>query len=130
MVHFKINPSKTIVKRAVFTGILLLVFVITSILLLPKLSEQSEENNPPTIQDIQDQEYTEKVEEISNIKQISFQSVVDDWVSTVSGNKSIVIFDLDRDEQVGSYNVEEDYNTASLYKLFVVYLISRCSVIF
>lgn len=121
MVRFKINPSKTIIKRAVFTGILLLVFVITSILLLPKLSEQSEEDNPQTIQDIQDQEYAEKVEEISNIKQVSFQSVVDDWVSTVGGNKSIVIFDLDRDEQVGSYNVEEDYNTASLYKLFVVY---------
>ena len=55
------------------------------------------------------------------IKAVDFQPVIDTWVNTVGGNKSIMIYDLDLDKPAGSYNVSEDYNTASLYKLFVVY---------
>lgn len=54
-------------------------------------------------------------------EKIDFQPVVDAWVKTVGGNKSVLIYDLDRDEIAGEYNTEETYNTASLYKLFVVY---------
>lgn len=52
---------------------------------------------------------------------IDFQNIIDNWVSTVSGSKSVLIYDLDREELVGDYNPDENYNTASLYKLFVVY---------
>lgn len=52
---------------------------------------------------------------------IDFQPVVDEWVKKQSGNKSVLIYDLDRDEMVGEYNPTESYSTASLYKLFVVY---------
>lgn len=52
---------------------------------------------------------------------IGFQSVVDSWAGSVGGNKSVVVYDLDRDEISAEYNAHEDYNTASLYKLFVVY---------
>lgn len=55
------------------------------------------------------------------IKEVDFQSVVDSWIATVGGNKSILIYDLDLDKINASYNADEDYNTASLYKLFVVY---------
>lgn len=55
------------------------------------------------------------------IKKVDFQPVVDDWVKTLGGNKSILIYDLDLDKENSSYNVAENYNTASLYKLFVVY---------
>ena len=55
------------------------------------------------------------------LKKIDFQPVVDEWVKSVSGNKSVLIYDLERDEVAASYNTTEDYNTASLYKLFVVY---------
>lgn len=54
-------------------------------------------------------------------KEISFQSVINEWVKTVGGNKSILVYDLALDKTVGEYNVSESYNTASLYKLFVVY---------
>lgn len=54
-------------------------------------------------------------------KEINFQSIIDEWVAATSGNKSILIYDLDLDKIVGSYNTEESYNTASLYKLFVAY---------
>ena len=53
--------------------------------------------------------------------EIDFQSAIDGWVSTTGGNRSVLVYDLDLDKIVGSYNTTESYNTASLYKLFVVY---------
>ena len=53
-------------------------------------------------------------------EKIDFQPVVDAWVNSTSGDKSVVIYDLDLDEVVGSYNAEASFGTASLYKLFVV----------
>ena len=55
------------------------------------------------------------------ISEVDFQPVVDEWAKSVSGNRSVLIYDLNLDKIVGSYNVDEDYGTASLYKLFVVY---------
>lgn len=55
------------------------------------------------------------------IEKIDFQPVVDAWASSTGGEKSVYIYDLDRDEIVGDYNSSAQYNTASLYKLFVVY---------
>lgn len=52
---------------------------------------------------------------------IDFQPVVDTWVNSNGGVKSVLIYDLDLDETVGLYKEENNYNTASLYKLFVVY---------
>lgn len=54
-------------------------------------------------------------------KSFDFQPVVDDWVSRAGGNKSVLIYDTKREEIIGSFNPDESYNTASLYKLFVVY---------
>lgn len=54
-------------------------------------------------------------------EKIDFQPLVDSWASSVGGNRSVLVYDLDREELVGSYNPNESYNTASLYKLFVVY---------
>lgn len=54
-------------------------------------------------------------------ERIDFQPIIDEWVNGTGGNKSVVVYDLDRNEVVGSYNSSESYNTASLYKLFVVY---------
>ena len=55
------------------------------------------------------------------ISRVDFQPVIDSWVKTIGGNKSVLVYDLDLDERVGEYNAKENYNTASLYKLFVVY---------
>lgn len=55
------------------------------------------------------------------LKEVDFQSVVDQWVGTVGGDKSILVYDLDLDKISAEYNVKEDFSTASLYKLFVVY---------
>ena len=68
-------------------------------------------------------EEDEGIDEVAKteVQSVDFQAVVEDWVSSVGGSKSIMIYDLDKNELVGEYNSEEDYNTASLYKLFVVY---------
>ena len=60
-------------------------------------------------------------EEEEEIEEIDFQPVVDQWVASVKGNRSVLIYDLDLDKITASYNVSEKYSTASLYKLFVVY---------
>ncbi len=52
---------------------------------------------------------------------IDFQSIVDSFVNSTRGNRSVLVYDIERDETVGEFNPSESYNTASLYKLFVVY---------
>ncbi len=52
---------------------------------------------------------------------INLQPVVDNWVNSTGGTKAVYIYDLDRNEVSAEYNKEKYFNTASLYKLFVVY---------
>ncbi len=58
---------------------------------------------------------------LDEVQKIDFQSVVDGFVARTGGEKSVLIYDLEREEVAGSYNTAKNYNTASLYKLFVVY---------
>lgn len=69
-------------------------------------------------------ELGENVQESSGetkIEKVDFQPIIDEWVSSAGGNKSVLIYDLERDEIVGEYNTDVSYHTASLYKLFIVY---------
>ena len=52
---------------------------------------------------------------------INIQSTVDNFVNSTRGSRSVIVYDVERDELAGVYNPTESYNTASLYKLFVVY---------
>lgn len=87
-----------------------------------KLTASNTSDQPENTEN-KDQEPEQKPEEPKEepLKEVDFQPVVEAWVKSVSGNKSILIYDLDLDKMVASYNTEEGYNTASLYKLFVVY---------
>lgn len=59
---------------------------------------------------------------VKEYKKIDFQPTIDSFVNdSKSGNRSVIVYDLERDEIVGEYNSSEQYATASLYKLFVVY---------
>ena len=49
------------------------------------------------------------------------QMIIEDWANSTNGTKSIILYDIEYDEIVGEYNPKEEYNIASLYKLFVVY---------
>ena len=53
--------------------------------------------------------------------EIDFQTTVDSWANAASGSKGIIIYDLDLGKVVGTYNADIKFQTASIYKLFVVY---------
>lgn len=59
--------------------------------------------------------------EQNKLNRIDFQPIINEWVNKTGGRRSVLIYDLDREEIVGAYNENDEYNTASLYKLFVVY---------
>ncbi|MBR2766873.1 serine hydrolase [Candidatus Saccharibacteria bacterium] len=125
MVSAKANKRKTVRKR-IFRNILIGLGVIAvfaigaagAYFLVPCFvnNNQPTENIAPSTEPQPEPEPTVVLPD-----RIDFQPVVDSWAQGVSGNRSVLIYDLDRDEVVGEYNPKESYNTASLYKLFVVY---------
>ena len=103
-------------------GVLILGGVITGLTLSwPIISGGSSTSydNDTTVADEDPMDEPEEPEPLP--VEIDFQPVIDSWVTTVGGTKSVLIYDLKLDKVVGEYNISEDYNTASLYKLFVVY---------
>lgn len=52
---------------------------------------------------------------------VDFSISVEPFTNSTNGKKSVIIYDLDRLEMAFEFNASEVYNTASLYKLFVVY---------
>ena len=47
--------------------------------------------------------------------------IVENWRSEAGGTSSVLIYDLDNEKTLVASNSTKTYNTASLYKLFVVY---------
>ena len=130
MVLSPANKSTTVGKSdtesTVLMVILLAILTATATLVLYYLVAGLQENNTVITENVVIDEADESAyvsPEITEVEpeKIDFQPVVDEWVNLVGGNKSVLIYDLDRDEIVGSYNTTKRYNTASLYKLFVVY---------
>ncbi len=127
MVSRQTNKRSTIRKRrhesrAVFLALLAILVatltVVGCLIFVPMGDKNSEET-----MEIEPEESASDYSEITEAEaeKVDFQPVVDEWVKSVGGNKSVLIYDLERDETAASYNTEEDYGTASLYKLFVVY---------
>ncbi len=101
----------------IFTAIL----VFASLTFLYTKSTEDEAENMTSSGSDSSMSEAEPEDEVPEIKSIDFQPIIDSWVSGLGGSKSALIYDLEKDEIVGSYNLDENYNTASLYKLFVVY---------
>ena len=84
--------------------------------------DQFYQGNRFTISNVQETPVEEPAEEQKiEYKEINFQPVIDSFAKSVGGNKSVLVYDLEREELAGEYNISEKYTTASLYKLFVVY---------
>ena len=107
---------------------LVLAIIIVSVnRSLSSNSRPSEEQNTiitiPDEEKVNDDEEDKMDEEeivVQLPEKIDFQPAVDSFANA-SGVKSVIIYDLERDEMVGEYNANTSYFTASLYKLFVVY---------
>ena len=52
---------------------------------------------------------------------IDFQAIMDSWMLSITGDAGAIIYDLDEGEVLAEHRADEDFYTASLYKLFVVY---------
>lgn len=110
--------------RGILITSLLSFLAIGSALVATKfLDEKSLGENEPSAQEIADITEVEEPEtpEEETFALIDFQPIVDEWAGSVSGHRSVLMYDIENDTLVGSYNPEEAYSTASLYKLFVVY---------
>lgn len=122
MVSAKANKRKTVRKRNFFIGLgITAAFVIGvagAFLIIPYFIPH---DNPPENNANNTRPNPEPEPVVVLPDRSDFQPVVDNWVNSVSGNKSVLIYDLDRNEVVGDYNSKENYDTASIYKLFVVY---------
>ena len=123
MVHRKTYRNSPLKKhRFNFTMSLAILMIVIGITIgvLAKILISPTPTVAPEI--ITEKETTDHAQEDENTpKNINFQPIIDEWVESVNGNKSVIIYDLDREEIAGAYNTTEEYGTASLYKLFVVY---------
>lgn len=123
--------TQSLVVSATLFSILIATFLLISLIFISSVYKAGDPVQDDTdsvdtsSQDADDKFDTNSVDDDSSIvpmiKTVDFQPVVDEWVSGVGGNKSIIIFDLENGSVAGVYNPDEPYNTASLYKLFVVY---------
>lgn len=125
MVHHETNKRKTVehidISSTILAFVILIILVATTTLVAYYLTSAPLENDiEVNISDDGGASSDSEIKEIE-VEKIDFQPIVDSWANSVSGSKSIVIYDLERKETVGSYNVDEIHLTASLYKLFVVY---------
>lgn len=53
---------------------------------------------------------------------VDLQPTLDEWVSVTPGTKGVIIYDLDNDRVAAQYQPNSTFATASLYKLFPVYV--------
>lgn len=58
---------------------------------------------------------------VSDIDTTALQDLVNDWAKSARGEKGVIVYDLDNNVPLAKYNSDKMFNTASLYKLFVVY---------
>jgi beta-lactamase class A len=63
-----------------------------------------------------------KAEEKSKPPLVNLQPVVDAWVAKQGGDYGIVVYDPGNEKIIGSYQPDKQFFTASIYKLYVVYL--------
>ena len=129
MVPTKVNKRKavkrTVLRNTLKIAVLVAVFAVGAVGVYFAISYFLTKNSPieaeSTAVELAPEPEPEPEPVVVLPDKIDFQPVVDGWVGGAGGNKSVLIYDLERNEVVGAYNATENYNTASLYKLFVVY---------
>lgn len=87
--------------------------------------ENQEINNPSvvTAETLNEKDSDESEPEGAEEPKIDLQPVLNSWLGTLSGGMQVgvTILDLDEDGVIGTINGDEQFQTASAYKLFVVY---------
>ena len=129
MVHQSFNTSSSVKYShklfRYFIVVGLLVFATLAVIdscVKAFLGDKSTSDNSQIVeQQVSHEPTPESSQQSNSVPAVNFQPAVDVFLSSSGGTKSLLIFDVERDELVTSLNSQETYNTASLYKLFVVY---------
>lgn len=113
-----LNKNTKLIRVLVFCSVFILIeTILLTILTIDRTFNDDVEVHVPDTPDITDIIIPTPV--LPN--KIDFQPVIDEWVKQTSGDKSVVMYDLDRNEIVGEYNKDTPHLMASLYKLFIAY---------
>lgn len=119
----KIKKNNTKIWILVSIGVFMMIFTVFLLIFLNS-NRVGDEAAKEVVEESINQTSAEEIAETTEVKapkQINFQPVIDQWAATTGGTKSVIIYDIEREELAGSYNVDDNYAIASLYKLFVVY---------
>lgn len=117
------DPTKYKKSQVILTLVLLVLLIISSFVawILVRNEDTTVETTPIQQADSENIDNTGLNEEPEpEFDSTKLQSVVDDWVNSVSGTASVVIAD-ENGEVLAAHNSDQVYFAASLYKLFVAY---------
>ncbi len=113
------------VPSIIFFG--LIITVVASVFILLNQGQDNHENQLYLVSDDGTQRNLDGSGEIITSPaqelppKLDLQEMAEEWSNSVTGTTSVYIYDLDYNEVIASVNAEQNYNTASLYKLFPVY---------
>ena len=120
MVREKVGGRTAIKYGVLFSSTLLMIIFVIALITVSSAQNVGDIEDFDEMQPVPNTAFDGPVEDLMPDK-IDFQSTVDEWAKTITGSRSVLIYDLDRDEVAGAYNSSENYIIDSLYKLFVVY---------
>ena len=124
MVHRKTNERTPVTAKTnlfVLAGMLGVLIAVSTLVAILLISGVLEKPDPVISEDTYLEPEVIDIEEEEKYPLTDFQPVVDEFVNSTRGNRSVIVYDLENEQMVGEYNPTEAYSTASLYKLFVVY---------
>ena len=108
-------------KRSTLLFVLAVVAVVAGLLLWFMMSSDEpvvSEKKTGTVS----QNTAKPAEEKPKPKLVDLQPTVDAWVAKQSGEYGIVVYDPDNQKVIGSHDADVQFFTASIYKLYAVYL--------
>ncbi|MDZ7785922.1 MAG: serine hydrolase [Candidatus Saccharibacteria bacterium] len=94
-----------------------IIFFVVYLLFAPETAESPRQSAEQTRQAPEE----EPEPEPEPPRLLNAQPVIDAWGEQQSGTYSIVVYDLENEEVIGTHNEDEVYFAASLYKLYVAY---------
>lgn len=56
-----------------------------------------------------------------SLNKISLQAQINDWLNHTPGSIGLMVYDLDQNQILAEYRAQDEFSTASLYKLFYAY---------
>lgn len=117
---YRLQPKKRFPIGRVAAA-LLVVGLIAGIFIWLNARDNSTPQGPPT----QPDQAQEPAPTEPEYEAIDLQPIIDEWVSKYSTDYHIAVYDLQADKIIGAYQPDTELFAASLYKLYVAYLMYK-----